>query len=151
MKLSKALQIMKEFSLPSDLPKIKFGERRRYLIEATTDFEILLMLWGAEAETPIHDHSGSRCWMRLLRGKLTETTFRGELPEEIETNVFRQDVNLFIEDQLGFHRLTNPDNIPAISLHLYAKPLRVSRYFDEEDGLWKRCKLTIDGDFRDKI
>jgi hypothetical protein len=84
MTLSTALMKMKDFSIPAGLPEIKEGERRRYLIEATPEFEIILMLWGPRATTLIHDHSESRCWMRLMDGKLLETTFRGEVPEEVK-------------------------------------------------------------------
>lgn len=151
MTLTDALHTVKNFTLPPGLPAVDAGERRRYLVRAAPEFEIILMLWGPKAVTPIHDHSDSRCWMRLLEGKLTETTFRGEAPEEVETNVFQKETHLFIDDKIGFHRLTNPEDKMAASLHLYAKPLHSSRYFDEVDRLWKTCELIIDGDLRENF
>src|SRR5215213_2898773 len=38
--------------------------------------ELLVMTWLPGQESPIHDHAGSQCGIRVLEGELTETLYR---------------------------------------------------------------------------
>src|SRR5262249_16195455 len=56
---------------------IHFSERAyaRNLIRAGTWYNVLALCWKNGQRSPIHDHAGSSCAVRVLRGTLTETHF----------------------------------------------------------------------------
>src|SRR5262245_24843093 len=57
---------------------------RRNLVHAGPAYHALLLCWLSGQHSPIHDHRGSACAVRVLRGEATETVF--EMTEE--GNVF---------------------------------------------------------------
>jgi cysteine dioxygenase len=56
---------------------IRFSELRyqRNLIRAGPWYNVLVLCWLNGQRSPIHDHTGSVCALRVLRGTLTETLF----------------------------------------------------------------------------
>ena len=45
-------------------------------------------------------------------------------------------------DTIGLHRVGNPDEKPAVSLHLYWPPITVCKKFKEETGQAENCEVT---------
>jgi hypothetical protein len=43
--------------------------------ERKEKFELILLCWGKRQGTPIHDHANSMCFMKGLKGNLTEVRF----------------------------------------------------------------------------
>lgn len=65
-------------SLPSSLCSGSTPIPRSYtrnLVGYCTKFTILVLVWGPQQESPIHDHAGSSCWVKILRGKLQEVLY----------------------------------------------------------------------------
>src|SRR5262245_38098065 len=56
---------------------IRFSERcyQRNLVKAGPCYNLLVLCWKNGQRSPIHDHKGSVCALRVLRGVLTETLF----------------------------------------------------------------------------
>src|SRR5947199_1205933 len=56
---------------------IRFSDRgyARNLIRAGPWYNALVLCWKNGQRSPIHDHKGSSCGVRVLRGTLTETLF----------------------------------------------------------------------------
>ena len=54
-----------------------FGERtyRRNLLHTGPAYQALVLCWKNGQRSPIHDHRGSSCGVRVLRGVATETVF----------------------------------------------------------------------------
>src|SRR5690348_7765877 len=48
---------------------------RRNLIHAGPAYHALLLCWRAGQRSPIHDHRGSACGVRVIQGSATETVF----------------------------------------------------------------------------
>ena len=48
---------------------------KRNLVRAAPNYHAWLLCWKNGQRSPIHDHSGSACVVRVLRGTLTETLF----------------------------------------------------------------------------
>lgn len=149
--LSLALKKLRSFSLPERIPSPPTGERMRILVERTDEWELLLMIWGPKAITPIHDHNDSKCWMRLLAGTMKEEVYSGDDLQFIAENSFQEAASLFIEDEKGFHRLRNDGEEIAVSLHLYTKPLVTSRFYDEGKKTWFTSTLTTDGNLHEFV
>jgi cysteine dioxygenase len=56
---------------------VSFGEStyKRNLVRAGSGYQALLLCWRAGQKSPIHDHRGSSCGVRVLKGVCTETVY----------------------------------------------------------------------------
>eukprot|EP01100_Stratorugosa_tubuloviscum_P012284 TRINITY_DN577_c2_g1_i1.p1 TRINITY_DN577_c2_g1~~TRINITY_DN577_c2_g1_i1.p1 ORF type:complete len:799 (+),score=301.21 TRINITY_DN577_c2_g1_i1:98-2494(+) len=121
----------------------------RNLIAYDEKFMILLLCWERGQESPIHDHSGSSCWVKMLHGELVETKYSivstdispNGLKIDSTTRVSKNQVT-YIDDTLGIHKMGNQNaNSPAISLHVYSPPYSSCNVFAPESG--NKHKITI--------
>lgn len=106
----------------------------RNCIVNTEKFELILLCWEKGQITPIHDHGGEECWVRIIEGDLKETVYEenesGKLTATKTAIAKTGDVTYMI-DFMGFHSLENIANERSMSLHLYAKPIRKCNVFDK--------------------
>ena len=58
-------------------PYVRFGDEtyQRNLLHAGKGYHALILCWRTGQRSPIHDHRGSSCGVRVLRGTCTETIF----------------------------------------------------------------------------
>ena len=87
--------------------------------------ELLLIGWNDHQESPIHDHPDSGCLLRVMEGKVVEQLHS---PTDLETPT-REVVRSSIESPISYlsgddlvHRISNPTDDPAYTLHLYSPP-----------------------------
>lgn len=110
-------------------------------------FELILICWCEGHQTPIHDHGGEECWVKVIEGEFKETIYKqneiGNLTI-VKTSISKSDEVTYMKDFMGFHRLQNLSNKRSISLHLYAKPIRTCRVFDEESKTFSDKKMNYD-------
>jgi cysteine dioxygenase len=97
-------------------------------------FELILICWCKGHRTPIHDHGGEECWVKVIDGEFKETIYKEN--EEGKLNLVKSTISksnevTYMKDFMGFHRLENLSNKRSMSLHLYAKPIRKCKIFDE--------------------
>ena len=128
-----------------DLPKYLFDCYCSWSNECYTrncivdneSFELILLCWEAGQATPIHDHGGEECWVKVIQGEFKETIYRFDSPGKIQTlrsTVSKKGDLSYMIDFMGFHRLENISETRSMSLHLYAKPIRNCNLFDEDSG-----------------
>lgn len=96
------------------------GRYTRTLVGFDSKFVALLLCWERGQRSPIHDHSGASCWVKMLSGSLQEVKFQrdadGKLYEIGEERFMKDDVS-YMNDSLGLHQIINPSNDePAVSL-----------------------------------
>ena len=120
---------------------------RRNLLHAGPAYHALLLCWRNCQRSPIHDHRGSACAVRVLRGEATETIF--EMTEEghvfpTRTNKLSQGFISATQD-LDVHQLSNlqPNQTDLVTLHIYSPPLLVM-------GQYSLTDLTI-REFEDAV
>lgn len=110
-------------------------------------FELILLCWEKGQETSIHGHDGEDCWVYMLQGEMQEVYYT------IDTQNYLREVHVqtlhpkhisFMNDSIGFHKLKNTYEGRSISLHLYARPIKHSRSFDEASGHFVKTKLNYD-------
>ena len=110
-------------------------------------YELILLCWEAGQQTPIHDHGGEECWVKIIEGEFKETIYQenkvGEL-KAIRSSFAKPNDVTYMKDFMGFHALENVSNKKSMSLHLYAKPIRNCRSFDEKSGNFVSKDLTYD-------
>lgn len=106
----------------------------RNLIGKDEHFELVALGWLGQQRTPIHDHAGQRCWMWVVHGSLKFQTYRHDengLHAIGEPQIIEAGGKLYIDDELGWHSIENCSHKPAVSLHLYARPISACQVFDE--------------------
>ncbi|KAJ5676056.1 Cysteine dioxygenase [Penicillium macrosclerotiorum] len=107
---------------------------------------ILLLVWNPQKGSPIHDHANAHCIMKVLAGELHETVYHTPDSESGESkpltvkhaNTFGMNEVTYISDDIGLHRVHNPNPSQiAVSLHLYTPPNAADygyNIFDETTG-----------------
>ena len=98
-------------------------------------FELILICWCEGHKTPIHDHGGEECWVKVIDGEFKETIYKQNDAEEltmIKSSTSKSNEVTYMKDFMGFHRLENISNKRSMTLHLYAKPIRNCNIFDED-------------------
>ncbi|KAJ2616627.1 hypothetical protein H4S08_000709, partial [Coemansia sp. RSA 1365] len=123
-----------------------YQEGARYTRNLVDDgngkYNLLILVWGENQASPIHDHAGSHCMMKLLDGQLDEDLFAWPANEAEESNLKKKrsaglNTNsvAYMHDKIGLHRISNPSSgKKAVSLHLYSPPYDMCKVFDESTG-----------------
>ncbi len=116
------------------------GEYTRICAYQDPLFEIVLLNWAAGAVSPIHDHGGQHCWMYVLEGGLDVDDYvrldPGDVPgyAYVEASGSRRlevgELDLR-SGRYDLHRVGAAGQSPALSLHVYAGPLRQYLVYDE--------------------
>ena len=113
---------------------------QRNLLRRTDHYEALLLCFEPGQRTPIHDHAGVSCGVRILQGEAIETGFSmtedgwiyatgsGRLPTGGVVGSMDNDIHQLSNLQSSGKRL--------ISLHLYSPPLgEVGNYRLEDNSI----------------
>lgn len=112
------------------------GGYTRNLVHRCADYELLLLCWGEDQASPIHDHAGQSCWMAVLEGEIEEVQFRRGgtgLAARAPQPLAKGSVG-FIEDDIGLHLIRPREGWRGISLHLYAQPIDRCEVYDPRTG-----------------
>jgi cysteine dioxygenase len=100
---------------------------KRNLVRTGPHYHAWLLCWKNGQRSPIHDHTGSACVVRVLRGTLTETVFE-PAPNGHVKAVFSRDVAegcLLASEDTDIHQVSNlqAGDADLVTLHVYAPPL----------------------------
>ena len=156
-------ELINSFELkPTDWNKFVHFDKCKYtrnLIATGKDsrFGLMILAWGPGQKSPIHDHNGSHCIMRVLEGTLIETLYTrklgdtgmdsdlsftsetsleaSEIYEKTRETELKSGQTAYIHDKIGWHRVSNAStDKPAVSLHLYAPPIEKCKTYCEIEG-----------------
>ncbi len=129
-------------------PLLHFRKDRytRNLVHRSSTFDVIVLCWPPNSGTAVHDHNQQLGWVRVLKGALEETRYvDGNSPTEMDSDrtwiprVYSRVVIpagpavASVDSAHGVHKLGALDE-PAVSLHIYSKPLDTCLVFDEQDG-----------------
>jgi cysteine dioxygenase len=120
----------------------------RNLVGRTEAYELLVLCWEPDVESPIHDHAGQHCWMAVLEGRIEEVHYEwpaagsaGPLRER-GARTFDPGRVAYIDDGIALHLVRPADGRRAVSLHLYARPIEACSAFDARTGAVLPRQLT---------
>jgi cysteine dioxygenase len=89
-------------------------------------YQALILCWKPDQRSPIHDHRGSSCGVKVLQGVATETIFerngRGHLKFKEVSDLVSGCVVGSQDDDI--HEVANLDNENLVTLHVYSPPLK---------------------------
>lgn len=111
-----------------DYSSFSFERYQRNRVRLCNSYEALFLCFEAGQRTPIHDHAGSACGVKVLQGVALETIFyrtrdgwlyatgSRELPAE----------GVVGSNNMDTHQLSNlqPGGKRLVTLHIYSPPLR---------------------------
>jgi cysteine dioxygenase len=126
-------------SLDELRPFMQFRADRyvRNLVYAGTAFQALLLCWRSGQRSPIHDHSGSSCAVRVLAGTATETLF-ATAPNGMVVPCRTHELppgTIAASQDSDMHQMSNLQAAQAdlVTLHIYSPPLLVMNMFSLVD------------------
>jgi cysteine dioxygenase len=106
----------------------------RNLIARNEHFEILCLCWKSGQKSTIHDHVGSNCAVKVIKGVCRETYYN-KVSENTAKNSGKEArylVGQVTSSGPGtFHRLDNPTDECLITLHVYSPPLSFIPDYEE--------------------
>src|SRR5262245_58505563 len=99
----------------------------RNLIHAGPTYQALALCWRNGQRSPIHNHSGSNCGVRVLRGVATETQF-ARAPNGMVVAVGSRDLppgHMCASADEDMHQISNlqAGGADLVTLHVYSPPL----------------------------
>jgi cysteine dioxygenase len=108
---------------------VRFSDKQyaRNLVCKGPWYHLLVLCWKNGQRSPIHDHAGSTCGVRVLRGVMTETTFaftpNGHVKAIGSRDLAEGSVCGTQDDDL--HQISNlqAGNADLVTLHVYTPPL----------------------------
>lgn len=96
--------------------------------------------------SPIHDHAGAHCVMKMLKGQLKETLYDQPYhpaQDPVKVTTYEEGQVTYISDKIGLHKVENISNIDrAVSLHLYTPPHAHNYGFNIFDQATGKCFHT---------
>ena len=124
------------------LPYLHFAPRRytRNLIFRDDVFELIALCWEPRTESPIHNHSGQLCWLSIQQGALRLENYHsldgpgpGANIRLVQTGGVERAAAGILDLQKGedgIHRVSNPFDERAVSLHVYSLPYDTCLAYD---------------------
>jgi cysteine dioxygenase len=110
---------------------VKYSDRtyRRNLVRAGEWYNVWVLCWKNGQRSPIHDHRGSSCAVRVLDGTMTETLFTFAPNRHIKP-LFSRDVGpggVVGSEDTDIHQVSNlqAGDAGLVTLHVYSPPLAV--------------------------
>ena len=113
-----------------DIEHLCFWDDENYSkinIGSGKNYELLLICWEKEQQSPIHNHEDTvESWSYLLKGEVTEKVFECNTDSEgfkllKETVLTNRKISSLKHTKNLYHSFTNSFNGRSVSLHLYVK------------------------------
>jgi cysteine dioxygenase len=109
---------------------LRFSDRQyaRNLVRGGPWYQVWVLCWKNGQRSPIHDHVGSSCAVRVLRGTLTETIFEFAPNGHVKA-VFSRDFSegsVIGSEDTDLHQVSNlqAGSADLVTLHIYSPPLQ---------------------------
>lgn len=117
---------------------------QRIRIYDTTALEALLTCWRPGQKGPIHNYRNQQGWIKVLRGQLQLDYYKqvGELQKVYKTEEIEEGDMAYLNDNLGFHRFSNPGPESTVALHFYSDKLESWEVYDELNSTISEEKTT---------
>jgi len=121
-----------------EVARFRSDRYQRNLLHDGLGYHALIICWRNGQRSPIHNHRGSSCGVRVLKGTMTETIFDRSANGLI---VARSSCELHEGQVCGsqdtdIHQVSNlqPGDADLVTLHIYSPPLLVMNTYSLTDG-----------------
>lgn len=90
---------------------------QRYLIHATDEYAVLVLVWKESQSTPFHSHPSYGCFFKLYSGSLMDRRLlTGKY--HIRENICKPGDIGYIDNEIGIHQIIALKD--SISIHVYS-------------------------------
>lgn len=127
------LEVLKDKLTRLSLSKEELGPWRQFsdcrylrnLVHQGPSYQALLLCWRSGQRSPIHDHKGSACGMKVIEGKATETIFCRAATGQIyaTSSLERSQGEVAASFDADIHQISNLQEECLVTLHVYSPPL----------------------------
>ena len=105
-------------------------------------YSVVVMVWGTDQGTPLHDHAGVWCVECVYRGRIRVTSFDLESGPDAEPLRFTPESVVFagvgeaghLIPPFEYHMIENADRTPSVTLHVYGGELTWCNAFHPIEG-----------------
>jgi predicted metal-dependent enzyme (double-stranded beta helix superfamily) len=114
-------------------PAVEGYARRLLHRDPSGRYSVVVMVWGRGQGTPLHDHAGRWCVECVYRGRIRVESFARIADRDSTREIwdFRSEGDLVtgvgdagaLIPPFEYHRLSNPDSTPAVTIHVYGGEL----------------------------
>jgi cysteine dioxygenase len=116
---------------------IHFSDERysRNLLAYGPQFYALVLCWQPGQASPIHDHKGASCGVRVIEGVATETSYgwhNDRLVPKTVTSMQAGEVCGSFDDDI--HEIRNNGDLNLVTLHIYSPYLDNINLYNLETG-----------------
>lgn len=145
------------FVLPEEFTRPGEQDYARRLLHKSANYCIVVMVWGVEQGTPIHDHDGSWCVECVSHGTIRVRSFDLVGNPEDEVVGFRQTDEICASRGMAgslippfdYHMIDNPTEQISVTIHVYAEEMQGCHVFrktgaDDYQREWKTLSYTDD-------
>jgi cysteine dioxygenase len=108
----------------------------RELLVKANDYQILVLAWLPGQKSPIHNHRGSQCCVRVLQGTAIETVYVQTRDGSFETRTDRYGAgSVFGGEDTDIHTVENllAARDGLVTMHVYRPALTRMELFDVEN------------------
>lgn len=102
------------------------NKNRVYL---SSNIEILILSWKSNYKTLPHDHSKNGCWLKVLKGTLSEKLYNHNFNLTCKSIIYQGDIS-FMSNDIGYHSIANETENTTFSIHIYSPPLHKTKYYN---------------------
>lgn len=115
-------------------------------------YSAVVMVWDKSQGTPLHDHAGRWCVEGVYRGKIRVRSYNydGKGKEGIHRFTQETEVTTGVGEAgalippFEYHSIENPDERPAITIHVYRGELfSCNAFYPLEEGGYRRVSKTM--------
>ena len=82
-------------------------------------YVIIIITWNPNKYIKIHNHAENGCIFKILEGSLIEKKYNTNL-EIMNINKCKKDTISYIDNNIGYHSITNNNDQNTYSLHVYS-------------------------------
>jgi len=124
--------------------RIKFSDEcyQRNLWRCGPGYAAIILCWKAGQASPIHDHKGSACGVRVLEGRITETVYSKNADGSLKPGRTRiyEPGSVCGSYDTDIHIIANREaDRDLVTLHVYTPPMSGYRVF-QPDGSHHICE-----------
>ena len=124
--LDELIQLSKDYCYEEKELPIFFSEGNKYtriVISKDEHLEVVIICFAPGQTSTIHNHQGSNCVVKVIRGKIMETLFKdnGDHLEKISSHYIDKDEVSGL-DGVAIHQISNVSKDGTILINFYSPP-----------------------------
>ena len=126
-----------------------FSDKRyqRNLMQEGPSYQALVLCWRAGQRSPIHDHAGSSCGVRVIEGTAVETLFERTEAGHVYATGSRELTpgHCCVSADSDIHQLSNlqSDGRDLVTMHIYSPPLLVMGMYSLTETIVQRFEDPV--------